>query len=69
MDKDNRMTGRVTIPTDVDVVEDTLRLMERWGADALRDPKNTSLRANGLSVPCRPPSPARDAPPPWRGRG
>ena len=37
MDKDIRMTGRVTIPTDVDVVDDTLRLLDRWGADALRD--------------------------------
>ena len=29
--------GRVTIPTDVDVVPETLTLMERWGADAIRD--------------------------------
>ncbi|XCP84606.1 1,3-beta-galactosyl-N-acetylhexosamine phosphorylase [Roseburia hominis] len=29
--------GRVTIPTDVDVVPETLELMERWGADAIRD--------------------------------
>ena len=26
--------GRVTIPTDVDVVPETLELLERWGADA-----------------------------------
>ena len=54
MDKDNRMTGRVTIPTDVDVVEDTLRLMERWGADALRDCDGTdfpdALRSTGAKV-------------------
>ena len=30
-------TGRVTIPTDVDVVEETLELLKRWGADAIRD--------------------------------
>ena len=30
-------TGRVTIPTDVDVVPETLELMRRWGADAVRD--------------------------------
>ena len=29
--------GRVTIPTDMDVVAETLELMERWGADAIRD--------------------------------
>ncbi|NBI66633.1 1,3-beta-galactosyl-N-acetylhexosamine phosphorylase [Pseudoflavonifractor sp. 60] len=30
-------TGRVTIPTDVDVVPETLELLKRWGADAIRD--------------------------------
>ena len=34
--KENRR-GRVTIPTDVDVVPETLELLERWGADAIRD--------------------------------
>lgn len=29
--------GRVTIPTDVDVVPETIELMGRWGADAIRD--------------------------------
>ena len=29
--------GRVTIPTDVDVVKETLELVDRWGADAIRD--------------------------------
>lgn len=33
----DRMTGRVTIPTDTDVVPETLELMKRWGADAIRD--------------------------------
>ena len=32
-----KRTGRVTIPTDVDVVPETLELMKRWGADAIRD--------------------------------
>ena len=32
-----RMRGRVTIPTDVDVVPETLELVKRWGADAIRD--------------------------------
>lgn len=30
-------TGRVTIPTDVDVVPQTLTLLKKWGADAIRD--------------------------------
>lgn len=29
--------GRVTIPTDLDVVPETLEIMKRWGADAIRD--------------------------------
>lgn len=29
--------GLVTIPTDLDVVPETLELMKRWGADAIRD--------------------------------
>ncbi|MEY8412310.1 1,3-beta-galactosyl-N-acetylhexosamine phosphorylase [Lachnospiraceae bacterium 62-26] len=33
----DRMRGRVTIPTDVDVVPETLELVKRWGADAIRD--------------------------------
>lgn len=37
------MKGRVTIPTDIDVVEDTLRLAEKWGADAVRDCDGTDF--------------------------
>ena len=29
-------TGRVTIPTNLDVVPETIELMKRWGADAIR---------------------------------
>ena len=29
--------GRVTIPTDMDVVKETLEIMNEWGADAIRD--------------------------------
>lgn len=32
-----KKTGRVTIPTDTDVVNETLELVKRWGADAIRD--------------------------------
>lgn len=35
--------GRVTIPTDVDVIPQTLELMERWGADAVRDCDGTDF--------------------------
>ena len=34
---DKKTFGRVTIPTDVDVVPETLELVKRWGADAIRD--------------------------------
>ncbi|MCD7807585.1 MAG: 1,3-beta-galactosyl-N-acetylhexosamine phosphorylase [Lachnospiraceae bacterium] len=46
--------GRVTIPTDVDVVEETLTLAERWGADAVRDCDGTEfpleLKDAGMKV-------------------
>ncbi len=35
--------GRVTIPTDLDVVPQTLEVMRRWGADALRDCDGTNF--------------------------
>ena len=35
--------GRVTVPTDVDVIDDTLRIIESWGADAIRDCDGTSM--------------------------
>ncbi|MCI8869539.1 MAG: 1,3-beta-galactosyl-N-acetylhexosamine phosphorylase [Lawsonibacter sp.] len=34
---EKHIQGRVTIPTDVDVVPETLELLRRWGADAIRD--------------------------------
>ena len=49
-----KMTGRVTIPTDMDVVPQTLELMKRWGADAIRDCDGTDfpqqLRDTGAKV-------------------
>ncbi len=35
--------GRVTIPTDLDVIPQTLELMEQWGADAVRDCDGTDF--------------------------
>ncbi|MEG0268910.1 MAG: 1,3-beta-galactosyl-N-acetylhexosamine phosphorylase [Clostridia bacterium] len=43
MKQENKLTGRVTIPTDVDVVDATLEMMKRWGADALRDCDGTDF--------------------------
>jgi len=45
MTKDEKRTGRVTIPTDVDVVPQTLELYRRWGADAIRDCDGTDFPA------------------------
>ena len=42
---DNRKYGRVTIPTDLDVVPETLEIMKRWGADAIRDCDGTDFPA------------------------
>ena len=42
---DARKTGRVTIPTDLDVVPETLEIMKRWGADAIRDCDGTDFPA------------------------
>lgn len=41
--KDTLHYGRVTIPTDIDVVPQTLELMKRWGADAVRDCDGTAF--------------------------
>ena len=40
---EQRNTGRVTIPTDTDVVPETLELVKRWGADAIRDLNRTEF--------------------------
>ncbi len=42
---DARKVGRVTIPTDLDVVPETLEIMKRWGADAIRDCDGTDFPA------------------------
>ena len=41
--EENRMTGRVTIPTDLDVVPETLQILKKWGADAIRDCAGTAF--------------------------
>ena len=42
---DERTFGRVTIPTDLDVVPETLEILKRWGADAIRDCDGTDFPA------------------------
>lgn len=46
--------GRVTIPTDIDVIEQTKEIAAKWGADALRDCDGTDfpqeLKDSGLKV-------------------
>lgn len=37
--------GRVTIPTDLDVIPETIEVMKRWGADAVRDCDGTDFPA------------------------
>ena len=39
----NKNFGRVTIPTDLDVVPETLEVMKKWGADAIRDCDGTDF--------------------------
>lgn len=38
--------GRVTIPTDLDVVPQTLEMLDKWGADAIRDCDGTEFPEN-----------------------
>ena len=35
--------GKLTIPTDSDMIQETLETMERWGADAIRDADGTEF--------------------------
>ena len=38
-----KKTGRLTVPTDLDIIKETIETMERWGADALRDADGTDF--------------------------
>ena len=35
--------GRVTVPTDIDVIDDTIDIIHRWKADAIRDCDGTDM--------------------------
>ena len=41
--KDDLKKGRVTIPTDLDVVPETIEVLKKWGADAIRDCDGTEF--------------------------
>ena len=43
MNDRNTRRGQVTIPTDLDVVPETLEILRRWGADAIRDCDGTEF--------------------------
>ena len=45
--------GRLTLPTDADVVDETLRLKNLLGADALRDCDGTEMPAELLQDPAK----------------
>ena len=40
---ENKSFGRVTVPTDLDVVPQTLEILKKWGADAIRDCDGTDF--------------------------
>jgi 1,3-beta-galactosyl-N-acetylhexosamine phosphorylase len=40
---EKKLTGRVTVPTDVDMIQETKEIAGRWGADALRDCDGTNM--------------------------
>ena len=45
-----KSTGRVTIPTDESFVEGTKEIMQKWGADAVRDCDGTKLPTNAKEL-------------------
>lgn len=47
------ITGRLTLPTDVDIVEETLRLKDLLGADAFRDCDGTNMPDELLNAGCK----------------
>lgn len=71
---DIKKTGRVTIPTDLDVVPQTLDILQQWGADAIRDCDGTDfpqqLRDADAKIysPTTPPARTTPGPKPTRTR-
>lgn len=40
---EEKLTGRVTVPTDVDIIKETKQIVKLWGADAIRDCDGTNM--------------------------
>lgn len=50
---ERKLTGRVTVPTDIDMIEDTKKIVKRWGADALRDCDGTDMPDELKKMPAK----------------
>lgn len=48
-----KRTGRVTVPTDVDMIEETKAIVKRWGADAIRDCDGTDMPKELTEMPVK----------------
>lgn len=48
-----KLTGRVTVPTDVDMIQETKDIAKRWGADALRDCDGTDMPDELKKMPAK----------------
>ena len=53
MGGNHAMTGRLTLPTDADIIDETIRLKNLLGADALRDCDGTEMPEALLSEPVK----------------
>ncbi|MFR4440961.1 MAG: 1,3-beta-galactosyl-N-acetylhexosamine phosphorylase [Hungatella sp.] len=49
----SREYGRVTVPTDVDMIQETKEIADRWGADALRDCDGTNMPEELKKLPVK----------------
>lgn len=50
---ERKLTGRVTVPTDIDMIEETKKIVKRWGADALRDCDGTDMPDELKKMPAK----------------
>lgn len=50
---ERKLTGRVTVPTDVDMIQETKAIARRWGADALRDCDGTNMPEELKKMPVK----------------
>lgn len=50
---EKKLTGRVTVPTDVDMIQETKEIAKRWGADALRDCDGTNMPDELKKMPAK----------------